>query len=204
MPRKKKPKKMLGGGGLTYGGRPGVINPYGETDEQRELNMMAMNPALQRPGMIGMPGQPQLGPLPMSAQRIALQNRFLNPGQIAPRPTAGAEYGRNALLGAAIGSATGSPVGAAIGTGAGLLAAYLNRRKYAKGGVVKKEPVRLAAGGPGPPGGGASKSRHDRKGAESKPSKNAYAPPLSGEPIVPKKARGMGAALRGHNFLGSR
>ena len=145
----------------------------------------------QAPPMMAPPPAPDVagpppGPPPALADQIRQQYlaQMQAPMQQAGVPMSKAGSLVNAMAGAGLGATAAGPAGLVGGAGLGLLAQHLKDRRgrrnlgtaqFAKGG-----PVRMAAGG-------AAKVRKDF--------------PNTGP--MPKKGKGMGAAVRGHNFKGS-
>ena len=219
--------------GMNAAGAPPPVPPGapGMGNAAAALGAMGMNiapPGQPMPGLtgtqgMGLPGPPmmdagpapQVGAPPMTGPlsdqiRADYVNSMKAPMQNARVPMNKLATGLQALGAAGTGLAamgdqgTGpAAAGAGIGAGAAMLGNYLKGRRgrknlgtsqFAAGGVVK-EPQRMAMGG-------AAKTRKDYPKTGPLPKKNEFAYPL--DPVhAGRKARGMGAAVRGHNFKGS-
>ena len=159
-------------------------------------------PTINAVGMGGLT-TPMGGPSPGLTPADAVRAQMAQAAQ-ANVPGAGRNMLRAGLAGAGIGAAFGgSPISTGVGAGIGLAGQYLkDRRKknaamMANGGAVKAEPVRMAMGG-------AAKVRKDFPKMPDPPKKNSFSNPLNGHATASTNSRGMGKALRGGTFKGSR
>jgi hypothetical protein len=204
---------------------PGVGGPMGAAGPVNPANMMpaAANMAAALgagpgapPPMMDAGPAPQVAGPPMATGPLSDQIRadYVNsmkaPMQQAGVPMNKLATGLKALGAAGTGLAamgnqggTAAGMGAGVGAGAAMLGDYLKAKRgrkklgtgqFAAGGVVK-EPQRMAMGG-------AAKTRKDYPHTGPLPKKNSFAYPLD-TVHTGSKARGMGKAVRGHNFKGS-
>lgn len=200
-------------------GAPGpapAVNPANMAPAAANMAAALGAPPMAPPPMMDPGAAPQVGGPPMASGPLSDQIRqdYVN-SMKAPMQQAGVPMNKLATglkaLGAAgtglaaMGDQGAGPagIGAGVGAGAAMLGDYLKAKRgrknlgtsqFAAGGVVK-EPQRMAMGG-------AAKTRKDYPHTGPLPKKNSFAYPLDVQHSG-KKGRGMGAAVRGHNFKGS-